>query len=129
MEPFAHQDEFHDFLLARASAHAFDSAEEYSKTPSRENEIRSYPHRFTVSHGDLIAHNNILVDEHGHLTGFLDWESAGWHPEYWDFTTAMRFGRSWWFQAVSWMGGPQYLKELASDIAINALTVDSYIFF
>ena len=128
MGPFADQDEFHDFLLAPASAHSFDSVEEYSKTLVQANKIRSYPHRLTFSHGDLKAHN-ILIDQDGHLSGFLDWESAGWHPEYWDFTTAMRFGRSsWWFQAASWLGGGQYQKELACDIAINALTVDSYIF-
>lgn len=40
----------------------------------------------------------------------------------------MRFGKdSWWFQVASWMGGGQYLEELASDVALNLLTVDSYI--
>lgn len=127
MGPFTDPDEFHDFLLAPASAHGFDSMEEYSKTLKLANELRNYHHRLTFSHGDLKAHN-ILIDDDGHLSGFLDWESAGWHPEYWDFT--MRFGRSsWWFQALSWMGGNQYRKELECDIAINALTVDSYIHF
>lgn len=112
MGPFSDPDEFHDFLLAPASAHGFDSADEYLETLMHANEIRSYPHRLTFSHGDLKAHN-ILIDEGGHLSGFLDWESAGWHPEYWDFTTAMRYGRSgWWFHAASWMGGDQYRKRI-----------------
>jgi aminoglycoside phosphotransferase (APT) family kinase protein len=91
--------------------------------------IQQRSHRITFTHGDFKAHN-ILVDEEGHLSGFLDWESAGWYPEYWEFTTAMRFGKdSWWFQAASWMGGDQYLEELGSDVALNLLTVDSYIGF
>ncbi|PWY71017.1 hypothetical protein BO70DRAFT_373789 [Aspergillus heteromorphus CBS 117.55] len=70
------------------------------------------------------------LNDDGHLSGLLDWESAGWYPEYWEFTTAMRFGRrSWWFQVASWMGGDQYLSELESDVALNLLTVDSYIAF
>ncbi|KMU85035.1 hypothetical protein CIHG_02818 [Coccidioides immitis H538.4] len=87
----------------------------------------SHKHRIVFTHGDFKAHN-ILVDDDGHLSGFLDWESAGWYPEYWEFTTAMRFGKdSWWFQVASWMGGAQYLDELESDVALNLLTVDSYI--
>lgn len=71
---------------------------------ARANEIRKYAHRITFTHGDLKAYN-ILVGDDGHLSGFLDWESAGWYPEYWDFTTAMRFGRdSWWYQVASWLG-------------------------
>lgn len=40
----------------------------------------------------------------------------------------MRFGNgSWWFQVASWIGGDQYCDELDSDVALNLLTVDSYI--
>lgn len=81
------------------------------------------------THGDFKAHN-VLVGYDGHLSGLLDWESAGWYPEYWEFTTAMRFGKeSWWFQVASWIGGDQYYDELNSDMALNLLTVDSYIAF
>lgn len=127
--PFTDTDKFHDFLLAPASAHSFDSAEEYLKSLMLANEIRSYPYRLTFSHGDLKAHN-ILIDEDGRLSGFYDLKSSGWRLEYWEFTTAMRYGRSgWWFHAVSWMGGNQCRKELACNIAINTLTVNSYIHF
>ena len=36
---------------------------------------------------------------------------------------------SWWFQVASWIGGDQYVDELASDVALNLLTVDSYVAF
>lgn len=129
MGPFANETEFHNFLLSPASGHGFDSTEEYLKTLKHANEIRQYPHRITFTHGDLKAHN-ILVSDDGHLFGFIDWESGGWYPEYWDFTTAMRFGQdSWWYQVADWMGGNQYHKELECDRALNTLTVDSYIAF
>ncbi|KAJ5492699.1 hypothetical protein N7539_001445 [Penicillium diatomitis] len=129
MGPFADENEFNDYLLSTASGHGFDTTAEYIKALEQANEIRNYPHRITFTHGDLKAHN-ILVGDDGHLSGFLDWESAGWYPEYWDFTTAMRYGtNSWWFQVASWIGGDQYRRELKCDIALNSLTVDSYIAF
>ncbi|KAI9375272.1 hypothetical protein BJX61DRAFT_549940 [Aspergillus egyptiacus] len=118
---------FYNYLFTPASAHAFESDAEYQKTLSRAKRLQNPHHRIVFTHGDFKAHN-VLVGDDGHLSGFLDWESAGWYPEYWEFTTAMRFGKdSWWFQLTSWMGGRQYLDELDSDVALNLLTVDSYI--
>lgn len=42
------------------------------------------------THGDL-APRNILVDDHGHITAILDWEFAGWHPEWWETVRAYTF--------------------------------------
>ncbi|KAJ5543647.1 hypothetical protein N7513_004781 [Penicillium frequentans] len=129
MSPFANEIEFHDFLLSPASGHGFDTTEEYIEARVQANRIRTLPHQIMFTHGDIKAHN-ILVGEDGHLSGILDWESAGWLPEYWEYTTAMRFGAtSWWSQVVSWMGGEKYAQELACDIALNSLTVDSYMAF
>ncbi|KAJ5626689.1 hypothetical protein N7528_004116 [Penicillium herquei] len=94
------------------SGHGFDTTEKYLKARAQTNNIRNFQHRITFTHGDFKAHN-ILVGDDGHLSGFLDWESAGWLPEYWDYTTAMRFGvKTWWFQVASWMGGDEYAQEL-----------------
>lgn len=128
MGPFRNQKEFYEYLISPASAHAFESAAEYNSTLARAHKLQR-DYRIVFTHGDFKAHN-ILIDDDGHLSGLLDWESAGWYPEYWEFTTAMRFGRgSWWFQVVAWMGGDQYEDELESDRALNLLTVDSYISF
>ncbi|KAJ5550362.1 hypothetical protein N7461_005060 [Penicillium sp. DV-2018c] len=129
MGPFTDEDELHDYLLSPASGHSFNSTAEYNQALAQANEIRKYSHRITFTHGDFKAHN-ILVGDDGHLSAFLDWESAGWYPEYRDFTTALRYGKSsWWGQVALWIGGDQYNGELACDIALNSLTVDSYIAF
>jgi aminoglycoside phosphotransferase len=44
-------------------------------------------HDIVFTHGDLNM-RNVLVDEHGRLSGIVDWENAGWFPEYWDYTKA-----------------------------------------
>lgn len=127
MGPFTNERDFYQFLFSPDSCHGFESTAKYEEALLRAKKIQQHSHRITFTHGDFKFHN-ILVDGEGHLSGFLDWESAGWYPEYWEFTTAMRFGKgSWWYQAALWMGGDQCLEELASDVALNLLTVDSYI--
>ncbi|KAH8910486.1 hypothetical protein BR93DRAFT_923192 [Coniochaeta sp. PMI_546] len=43
------------------------------------------------THGD-IGPRNIMVDETGHISGLLDWESSGWFPDYWEMTQIARHG-------------------------------------
>jgi aminoglycoside phosphotransferase len=61
-------------------------------------------HFIVFSHGDL-KHHNITVQGR-RITGFIDCESAGWYPDYWDFTTALRFTREdlWWYHFVMRLG-------------------------
>ncbi|KAJ5513885.1 hypothetical protein N7463_003437 [Penicillium fimorum] len=42
------------------------------------------------THGDL-APRNILVDDRGHITAVLDWELAGWYPEWCETVRAYTF--------------------------------------
>lgn len=54
-------------------------------------------HGVEFTHGDLNM-RNILVDENGVLAGIVDWENAGWFPEYWDYTKAYfvtKLNRRW----------------------------------
>ena len=44
-------------------------------------------HDVVFTHGDLHFHNVIVKD--GHISGIIDWECAGWYPEYWDYTRAL----------------------------------------
>lgn len=127
MGPFTNQTQFFEHLISPASSHGFNSVTEYEDALALAKKLLQHHYRITFTHGDFKAHN-ILVGDDGHLSGFLDWECAGWYPEYWEFTTAMRFGKgSWWYQVASWIGGDKYINELDSDIALNLLTVDSYI--
>ena len=45
-------------------------------------------HPIVFTHGDL-ATRNILVRE-GRIVAILDWEFAGWYPEYWEYVFALR---------------------------------------
>lgn len=53
------------------------------------------------THGD-IAPRNIMVDENGNITGIIDWEWAGWYPDYWEYAQIMR--PAFWGDWFVWMG-------------------------
>jgi aminoglycoside phosphotransferase len=38
------------------------------------------------THGDMSS-LNVLVDG-DNIVGIIDWETAGWYPHYWEYTTA-----------------------------------------
>ena len=58
--------------------------------------------RSVLTHAD-IAPRNVMVDEESRVTGLLDWEWAGWHPDYWEYAQIMRpaFKGDW----SGWMEG------------------------
>jgi len=39
--------------------------------------------RSFFTHGD-VAPRNIMVGEAGNVTGTINWETAGWYPDYWE---------------------------------------------
>ncbi|KAF4166919.1 hypothetical protein CNMCM6936_005828 [Aspergillus lentulus] len=41
------------------------------------------------THAD-IAPRNVKIDEQNTVTGILDWEWAGWYPDYWEYAQIMR---------------------------------------
>lgn len=40
--------------------------------------------KVVFTHGDLTLGNIILSDSHK-IEGIIDWEQAGWYPEYWEY--------------------------------------------
>lgn len=126
MGPFHSERELHDYLLSPASSHGFKTMEEYEAAMAQAKQILDIPHRMVFTHGDLKTHN-ILVDENYCLSGFLDWETAGWYPEYWEYTTAMKYCKgTWWYEAMLVLGADQYTTEVECERALNNLTVDSW---
>lgn len=54
--------------------------------PPASEEVQRTGHAVVLTHGDL-ALRNIVVNGKGRLVGLVDWEHAGWYPEYWEHTT------------------------------------------
>ncbi|CAG8959370.1 hypothetical protein HYFRA_00001268 [Hymenoscyphus fraxineus] len=53
-------------------------------------------HQIVFTHADINLRNVILRD--GRIEGIVDWENAGWYPEYWEYTKCrfgVRFSKRW----------------------------------
>ncbi|KAF8166061.1 kinase-like domain-containing protein [Pholiota molesta] len=87
--PFASQDEFH----AQHFCQPFSTYHDELSTALDKRAKTQYKICFT--HGDITPHN-ILVDENLRPCALIDWECAGWMPEYWEYTV----GRYTYVQAT-----------------------------
>lgn len=124
--PFESEQQLNEYLIGASWPDGFSSESAYNHAFGLAKGMDKMSHRIVFTHGDL-KHHNILV-RGSRVTGFLDWESAGWYPEYWDFTTALRFAPEdfWWYSFVIGLGGGPYLAELECERALTSLTSCSY---
>lgn len=74
---------FDEYLFSRMTASISGLEREYISPKLAGEDL-------VFTHGDL-APRNILVDDHGHVTAILDWEFAGWHPQWWETVRAFTF--------------------------------------
>ncbi|KAI8719779.1 Non-specific serine/threonine protein kinase [Fusarium sp. LHS14.1] len=75
------QDEFHS--LARGHLRMEDVAPFLGPEVAK---VHTSHYKTHFTHADL-APRNIIV-RHGRVVAIIDWEFAGWYPEYWEFTKA-----------------------------------------
>ncbi|KAI0354179.1 hypothetical protein OH77DRAFT_1426201 [Trametes cingulata] len=81
--PFRDQQEFKDFIFAQANGKVF--AHRIPTLLRLAEPVNARQHRICFTHADL-ALRNILVKD-GRLAGIIDWEFAGWYPQYWERTS------------------------------------------
>ncbi|KAA1477650.1 hypothetical protein DENSPDRAFT_617421 [Dentipellis sp. KUC8613] len=109
--PFLTHDEFHRFLRLDSD---LDSWNEEECKEVYLAHSKKYASKFT--HGDL-APRNVLVRD-GHIVAILDWDSAGWRPEYWEVTKERYSDLGTpeeWHEAVRRGVGQNYELELAAE--------------
>lgn len=139
--PFANHKEFHSFLRGKISVE--DCAKIFGEVVA---DVHSGDYRSCFTHGDLCPRNIIIgtgEEEDGELFGgshqgeshgdashgdnrktrrivsILDWESAGWFPEYWEYTKA-HYGVGQgalpdWYEKYGFADIHGYKRELAAE--------------
>jgi aminoglycoside phosphotransferase (APT) family kinase protein len=95
--PFPSVSDFHDFLVAPLQR---------CPKPELGAKYRRYltDNRPVVfSHADLSWENVLLEPRSGQVTGILDWEMAGFWPDWWEYRKALFGSRSklWWMSVVN----------------------------
>ncbi|ESZ96857.1 serine/threonine protein kinase [Sclerotinia borealis F-4128] len=104
--PFNTEADFNNFLVSHIESTS-------ARILGEENEPRN--HRLVFTHSDL-HWSNILMDQ-GRLSGIIDWECAGFKPEYWEFTKAM-YAVMWHKdkeELIKRAFGKKYEKELEGE--------------
>ncbi|KAL2815991.1 hypothetical protein BJX63DRAFT_430584 [Aspergillus granulosus] len=96
--PFESEQDFNRFILADLVKSAPVLLQHYAEHALQDT------HEIVFTHAD-IAPRNILVDENAQITALLDWEDAGWYPEYWEYIKAF----SHWKPIPDW---PDYLPTI-----------------
>ncbi|KAI0868059.1 kinase-like domain-containing protein [Hypoxylon argillaceum] len=81
--PFDTLEELHDWLVKPPKGLRSESMYWHQITTHLRTEC---PVVFT--HGDIAARNILVRD--GNIVALLDWEFAGWFPEYWEYVFALR---------------------------------------
>lgn len=104
--PFETEKLFNEFILADIVKIVPDMLQHYAKHALQDN------HEIVFTHSDF-APRNILVDESGKVTAILDWEDAGWYPEYWEYFKALQHPRPMpdWLDYLSHILPPRYERE------------------
>ncbi|KAK0231431.1 kinase-like protein [Armillaria fumosa] len=124
VQPLKNIRAFHDMLLANVSC--------VSRMPrllQMAAPVSDKSHKLCFSHCDLNK-TNILVTEDGRLAAIIDWEAAGWFPEYWEYTSQVMqnmdseiLAKFW--DAVGVFGKGYYEKELELERALCHSTGDT----
>ena len=90
--PFKSIQDFHRYLRRNVDAHP--------NLPAEVKELISHHERMSpvlcFTHGDLSSFNILVRGDK--VVGIIDWETAGWYPSYWEYTTAMNknpYNRFW----------------------------------
>jgi aminoglycoside phosphotransferase len=90
-----------------------------SRLPPEVQELikqQSKPWPLVFTHGDLSS-LNILV-RGGDIVGIVDWETAGWYPSYWEYTTAQQVNpqNSFWVHEID-----KFLQPMPEELAMERI--------
>jgi hypothetical protein len=78
---FLNHEEFHSFLRGYVPLESCTQVYGESVTLCHTRQYRT-----SFSHADLFPRNIIVRD--GKIVAIIDWQFAGWYPEYWEYTKA-----------------------------------------
>ncbi|KAK8257954.1 kinase-like domain-containing protein [Phyllosticta capitalensis] len=110
--PFATIPEFHKYLRLGMESHA--------DLPPEVNELIGFhegPWSGPVfTHGDLSSLN--IMCEGDDITGIVDWETSGWFPDYWEYTTACQVNPQnlFWSEEID-----KFLNPLPRELALDKI--------
>jgi aminoglycoside phosphotransferase len=113
--PFSTVHEFH-----RALANGADFNADTSKLAPDLQELFSFyrqsDHELVLTHGDLSSLNTLVRGDE--VVGIIDWETAGWFPSYWEYSSAKNPN----YYNVLWADeADQYLNPMPHELEMDRI--------
>lgn len=109
--PFACEPDFHAHIAPPHSLAALPAA-----ARALIADVHSRTHAICFTHADLNPWNVFVDAASGRITGIIDWENAGWYPEYWEFTKAFYIGAGpKWDELMHGAFGDRHGDELKAE--------------
>jgi hypothetical protein len=110
--PFKNVQEFHCYLRNGIQAHSNHDAD-ITKLITLHSKDWDAP---TFTHGDLSSLNILVRGDD--VVGIIDWETAGWYPSYWEYTTACQVNpqNSFWRDEID-----KFLVAMPDALAMEHL--------
>ena len=107
--PFDNEMEFNNFMVEERNRLVPEFFKRYARAALTHN------HDIHFAHADF-SPRNILVDEYGRVNAVLDWDRAGWYPEYWDQTRILSEnpGVQGYWDYIEHIISFQYVAELVA---------------
>lgn len=79
--------------------------------------LNARKHTIVLTHGDFRPANIMVRD--GRVAAILDWEMAGWYPEYWEFAKAFyleNFTTDWGIYMLDTLSPYYYEQAMYSKL-------------
>ena len=112
---FDAEHQFHDHVAVNLRLEIRDERRTFLRNMMKDN------HSIVFSHGDMHAHNILIQD--GHVVGILDWEMAGWYPEYWEWCKAL-WAENW--EMEGWCTSlKEFLQPYDYEYALDRLLLSN----
>jgi aminoglycoside phosphotransferase (APT) family kinase protein len=115
--PFRTVQDFHRYLRGGLDVHTGHLSEVNELIAQHEGEWP--PPCFT--HGDLSSLNILIRGDE--VVGIIDWETAGWYPSYWEYTTAWNVNpqNEFWREEVD-----KFLEPRPEELAMEGLRMEYF---
>ncbi|KAF4635892.1 hypothetical protein G7Y89_g2199 [Cudoniella acicularis] len=110
--PFESIDDFHRYLRG-----GFDAHPDHYPEVSRLIELQDRPWPGPVfTHGDLSSLNILIRGDE--VVGIIDWETAGWYPSYWEYTSASQVNprNYFWREEI-----PKFLEPIPEALEMETI--------
>lgn len=110
--PFQNVQEFHCYLRNGIQAHSNHDADIKTLITLHSQDWNAP----TFTHGDLSSQNILVRGDN--IVGIIDWETAGWYPPYWEYTTACQVNpqNSFWRAEIE-----KFLEAVPDALAMEHL--------